>query len=150
MTVEVTQTTTETPSVHADASSTGLEVTALENVPEPHKGGKEARYRVERNTARDALTASEARVEQLQTNELERIAGGTISNPSDLLTMTGKALADFLVDGELDPELVSEAAAELLSTRPRLSKNSPAFDPTQGSGGAGKPKPTWGSLLQVG
>lgn len=125
-----------------------------ESSPEGHRGSKlhqeAARYRVqlrETETERDALTQ---RVERMQTRELERIAGEAISNPADLLALSGKSLAEFLgEDGELDAELVAEAAAELLSTRPGLKRGSPAFDPSQGHGGSGpgKPEPSWGALL---
>lgn len=119
--------------------------------PEPPKANKEARYRVERNEARAERDALAQRVEALQRAELERLAGDTMSNPADLLALTGQALADFLTeDGELDAELVAKAAAELLATRPGLRKGSPAFDPSQGSGGkpAVKREPSWGALLK--
>ncbi|MCV7217147.1 hypothetical protein H7J51_17900 [Mycobacterium crocinum] len=120
-----------------------------QNGSESPKGNREARYRVERNQAREERDALATRVELLQTRELERIAGEAISNPSDLLALTGKSLSEFLdEDGELDTELVTEAARELLSTRPGLRKQSPAFDPTQGVGGSTpKPKAGWDTLL---
>lgn len=143
-TVQTDAQTRDTGSVsHADRLSSPPEGG---HTGEPHndaeeqpaqKANKEARYRVERNQAREELAASNARVELLQTRELERIAGSAISNPADLLALTNKTVADFLDDsGELDAELVAEAASELLSTRPRLGKNAPAFDPTHGSGGS--------------
>ncbi|MBB2992144.1 hypothetical protein FHR72_003640 [Mycolicibacterium iranicum] len=117
---------------------------------EPQKGNKEARYRVERNEARAERDALAQRVERMQTRELERVAGVAISNPADLLALTGKSLAEFLDEsGELDAELVAEAAAELLNSRPGLRRHASAFDPTQGTGGSGRPKrePSWGALL---
>ncbi|MEB3031086.1 hypothetical protein [[Mycobacterium] nativiensis] len=121
---------------------------------QPPKGNKEARYRVERNEARIERDALAQRVERMQTNELERIAAESISNPADLLALTDKTLADFLTDdGELDAELVTVAAAELLATRPGLRRGSPAFDPSQGRGGQppAKPvEPTFADLFKSG
>jgi hypothetical protein len=121
------------------------------NANEPTKASREARYRTERNGARAERDALAGRVEQMQTRELERIAGNAISTPADLLALTGKTVADFLDEsGELDTELVAEAAEELLSSRPGLRKNAPAFDPSQGVGGktAAKREPSWGALLK--
>ena len=86
----------------------------------------------------------------MQTRELERIASKSLSNPTDLLTLSGKSLQDFIGGGELDAELVTEAANELLGTRPGLKPLDPAVDPTQGSGygNPGKGAPTWGALLK--
>lgn len=107
-----------------------------EGIEAPQRANKEARYRVERNDARTERDALAQRVERMQTNELERIAAEVISNPSDLLALTDKTLAEFLDDdGELDSALVTEAAAELLATRPGLRKLAAAFDPSQGTGG---------------
>lgn len=122
-----------------------------ERESEPEKPmPREQRYRLELRAAEAQRDALADRVERMQTRELERIAGESISNPADLLKLTGKSVADFIgEDGELDTELVTEAATELLSSRPGLKKNAPAFDPTQGLGGNGQPKPepSWGALL---
>jgi hypothetical protein len=116
---------------------------------EAPKGNREARYRTERNEARAERDALAARVEQLQARELERIASKSLSNPADLLRLSGKSLEDFIgEDGELDAELVTEAANELLGSRPGLRPNAAAVDPTQGHGNnAGKGAPSWGALL---
>lgn len=114
------------------------------------KGNREARYRTERNQARDALLEAQARIETLQTRELERIASKSLSNPADLLTLSGKSLADFLGEGgELDAELITETANEILGSRPGLRHNQRAVDPTQGMGNHTpiKTKPSWGGLI---
>jgi hypothetical protein len=51
-------------------------------------------------------------------------------------------------DGELDPELVTDAVEGLLATRPALAKRQAAVDPSQGhTGGQAKPKPSWDNFL---
>ena len=65
------------------------------------------------------------RVETLQTRELERIASKSLSNPADLLTLSGKAMADFLDEsGELDAELITGTARERRGSRPGLGRPS--------------------------
>ena len=114
------------------------------------KGNREAKYRTERNEAREERDAALARIETLQTRELERIASKSLSNPADLLTLSGKSLADFLdEDGELDGELITETANEILGSRPGLRPTQRVVDPTQGMGNNGpvRSKPTWGDLF---
>lgn len=106
-----------------------------ENGSEVPKGNREARYRVERNEARAERDSLTERVAQLQTRELERIAAASLSNPADLLALSGKTLADFLgEDGELDAEAIAEAAREVVATRPGLHARLRYVDPSQGSG----------------
>lgn len=139
-----TTTTTEAPG----ASAGGSETPPAEDQP---KGNREAKYRVERNSARAERDALAARVEALQTRELERIAAGSLANPSDLLTLSGKSLQDFLDDdGELDHDLVAEAAAEILQSRPNIGHRVRATDPSQGLGGRGKSAPSWEGFLRTG
>lgn len=109
------------------------------------------RYRAERDQTREALSAAQARIEQMQTRELERVAAGHLSNPADLLTLSGKTLADFLTeDGELDAEAIAEAAHEVITTRPGLRPNARPVDPMQGTPNNPPPRkrqPTWGDLF---
>src|SRR5699024_5494709 len=129
----------------------GIEAEESQNGSQEPKGNREARYRVERNEARTERDALAQRIETLQIRELERIASTHISNPADLLTLSGKTLSDFVdEDGELDTELVVEAANELLGSRPGLRPNSPAYDPTQGHGNRGQKTPelSWSDLLR--
>lgn len=94
------------------------------------------RYKAERDSSREALSVAEARIAQLQTRELERIASKSLSNPADLLTLSGKSLADFVgEDGELDADLITETANEVLGSRPGLRPRVPAYDPTRFPGG---------------
>lgn len=110
---------------------------------------REARYRTERNEARTALEAATARIEQMQRREIERLAGSRLADGSDLW-LSENTPADYLDDsGNVDPAKVQADAELLLSERPRLGKLSPAFDPTQGTGGGsgGHKLPTFGDLL---
>lgn len=109
---------------------------------------REARYRVERNEAREQLAAAELRLVQLQTAELHRLAGEILSAPEDI-TLAGKPLADFLtVEGRVDRAAVEAAAREVAQTRPGLAKYQPGYDPSQGHGVPGTPTAGWAALLE--
>lgn len=115
---------------------------------------REQRYRLERNTAREALTATEGKLAALQTREVLRLAGEVLSDPGDLLGLSdGLSLSDLVdADGLVSPDAVAEVAAGILSTRPGLAKNPRvlAVDTTQGQGGsAGKPPASWSDLLKI-
>lgn len=150
MSDQTTETTVEAPSVDSHEGSDAHEVTTPDDGPEAPQGHREARYRVERNDAvreRDTLAQ---RLEALQTRELERIASKSLAHPADLLTLSGKTLADLLDDdGEVDAVKVQALADEVLGTRPGLKARTLATDPTQGgTGSPGIPAPSWGNLLQ--
>ncbi|MGW8815506.1 hypothetical protein [Gordonia terrae] len=140
----------DTDGVSPDSGTSGT--------PEPDNGSqrvnKEARYRVERNEARTERDALAERVQRMQRNEIERIAGEQLAQAGDLLTLSGNDLADYLTEsGDVDTAKVSADVAALLAERPGLRKSAPAFDPTQGTGGAPNPKaptPSWGSMFQSG
>ncbi|WP_235663995.1 hypothetical protein [Mycolicibacter terrae] len=150
---EQTQTPVPGPERNADGQTVppqGIDTGEPENGSQEPKSNREARYRVERNEARAERDELAQRVAVLQTRELERIAAEHISNPADLLTLSGKTLADFLgEDGELDTEAVVTAANDLLGTRPGLRKPHPATDLTQGQGGTThRGQPAWADLLR--
>jgi hypothetical protein len=118
----------------------------------PRAGLVEARdrYRAERDTAREELAAAHARIERLQRAEIERLAADDLSHPSDLFSLSGNDLADYLTEsGDVDAEKVAADVAEILAERPGLRKAAPAFDPSQGRGGTSRKaaEPTWGALL---
>ncbi|MDI9940876.1 hypothetical protein QM806_36565 [Rhodococcus sp. IEGM 1351] len=116
---------------------------------ETPKVNKEARYRTERNEARTERDSLAERIERLQTRELERVAAKHLSVPADLLTLSGKTLADLLDDdGDVDPEKVAAVAVEVLGARPGLKPNDRATDPSQGHGSHGRGTPRWGDLLR--
>lgn len=109
---------------------------------------REARYRVERNEAREQLAAAELRLVQLQTAELHRLAGEILSAPEDI-NLAGKPLADFLTpEGWVDRAAVEAAAREVAQARPGLAKYQPGYDPSQGYGIPGTRTAGWAALLE--
>ena len=86
----------------------------------------------------------------LQRAEIERLASAGLSHPTDLFTLSGNELADYLTDaGTVDAEKVAADVAAILQERPGLKPLSPAYDRTQGmSGNPGKSAPTWDALLK--
>lgn len=148
------ETDTLVPGSESHAGGTSPD-SATTGTPEAENGSqkvnKEARYRTERNAAREALTAAEASIERLQRAEVERVAGEHLAMPGDLFSLTGNELADYLdEDGNVDPVRVAADVAAVLTERPGLRKNAPAFDPMQGLGGSRpkQPTPSWGALFQ--
>ncbi|SLF41010.1 Uncharacterised protein [Mycobacteroides abscessus subsp. bolletii] len=134
----------------------GTAITDTNSVPEGKETGeqdsapqnREARYRVERNEAREQLAAAELRLVQLQTMELHRLAGEILSAPEDI-TLAGKPLADFLTpEGWVDRAAVEEAAREVAQTRPGLAKYQPGYDPSQGRGIPAARTAGWAALLE--
>ncbi|MBS1696096.1 MAG: hypothetical protein JST91_28205 [Actinobacteria bacterium] len=136
-------------------TGTAIDVPADEpqNGSEPApKGNREARYRVERNEARDQLSAANARIERMQRAEVQRLASDGLSHPEDLFSLSGNDVADYLTEtGDIDAAKVAADVAEILAERPGLRKNAPAFDPSQGRGGKTPPpqrEPSWSDLLK--
>lgn len=134
---EDTVATTETPETAA----------STENAPAPnHPGARETRYRVERNEAREQVTALTARLAALQRAEVERLAGARLSHPEDLFTLSGNDVADYLDDnGNVDPDKVAADVAAILSERPGLGPT-PAVDRSQGFGNTAS-EATWASVF---
>lgn len=133
----------------------GAAITDANSVPEGSDTGeqdsspqnREARYRTERNAAREQLAATESRLAQLQTAELHRLAGAVLSAPEDI-ALSGKPLAEFLTpEGWLDRAAVEAVAREVAQARPGLAKAQPAYDLSQGQGGDVPKSPSWTSLL---
>lgn len=141
----------ETPVLPSDTNSEPLsEQPGTSGTPEPLEApqNREARYRVERNEAREQLAAAELRLVQLQTAELHRLAGEILSAPEDI-TLAGKPLADFLTpEGWVDRAAVEAAAREVAQTRPGLAKYQPGYDPSQGHGIPGTRTAGWAALLE--
>ncbi len=133
----------------SEGDSTGDVITDAQESTGSKLSREAARYRVERNSAREALAAAELRVAQMQTAELERVAGELLSSPGDLLALAGRDLSEFITDdGVLDVDYVREVAAEVLAGRPGLRKSSPAYDPSQTTGGVPKSVPAnWAALF---
>ncbi|SKF99838.1 Uncharacterised protein [Mycobacteroides abscessus subsp. abscessus] len=134
----------------------GTAITDTNSVPEGKDTGeqdsapenKEARYRRQRNEAREQLAEAESRLAQLQTTELHRLAGEILSAPEDI-ALSGKPLADFLTpEGWVDRAAVEAAAREVAQTRPGLAKYQPGYDPSQGHGIPGTRTAGWAALLE--
>ncbi|WP_305093558.1 hypothetical protein [Prescottella sp. R16] len=88
----------------------------------------------------------------MQRAEIERLAADAgLAHASDVFTLSGNEPVDYLDDdGNVDPARVAADVDAVLTERPGLRKNSPAFDPSQGTGG-NKPKApalSWGALFQ--
>jgi hypothetical protein len=115
------------------------------------KANSEARFRQERNAAREELLTANGRIERMQRAEVERLASEHLSMPGDVFSLSGNELADYLTeDGEVDAEKVAADVAAVLAERPGLRRNALAVDPTQGTGGApAKSSPaSWSDLFK--
>lgn len=135
-------------------ATTAPEAPETEAAPEAEatpKGNREARYRVERNQAREERDALAARVEAYQRREVERLAA-ELAQPGDIFELGGVSLVDLLgEDGEVDADAVSDAVSALIESRPGLARNPKvlATDTTQGLGSSGGPKvPSWTDLFK--
>ncbi|BBX04313.1 hypothetical protein BST36_17350 [Mycolicibacterium moriokaense] len=120
-----------------------------EGAGEQNPRNKEARYRRERNEARAERDALAERLSVLQRAEVERLASAGLSQPSDLFTLSGNELADYLTeDGLVDAEKVRADVEAIIAERPGLSAHQRPVDHTQGyPGGGGKAKPSWAGLF---
>jgi hypothetical protein len=139
------------PEANANGQTIPPEGIDTQEVPEGTTGNREARYRVERNEARAERDALSQKIDQLLTRDAERIASKHLAHGADVFTLSGKTVKDFTdpKTGEIDADLVIQAANEVLGTRPGLRASIAAVDPSQGLG-AGvpiEPKPSWERLL---
>jgi len=153
MTDQTTDTTQDTDATAVDNPTDATDPSS-DGTPEAAQGAnpnaKEAKYRVERNEARAEVETLQARLAVLQRAEVERLASAGLSHPSDLFSLSGNELADYLTEaGTVDAEKVSADLAAILQERPGMGKLDPAVDPSQGHGwGPVKRTPTWGDLLK--
>lgn len=136
-----------------EPESTLVETTDAGEATEAAQGPREARYRVERNEARDQLAAAHERIARLQRAEIERLAAASLAHPDDLFTLSGNDLTDYLnEDGDVDPERVAADIEAIVTERPGLLKPTqptPAVDRSQGLGAETKSRPTdFSSLLR--
>ncbi|WP_131809586.1 hypothetical protein [Mycolicibacter sinensis] len=115
------------------------------------KPPREARYRVERNQAREERDALAEQVRELQRRDAERLAARGLSQPADLFALGGVELGDLLDDsGFVDPDKVSEVVSDILGSRPGLRASDRAVDPSQGLGGDSRPELSWSSFFRSG
>jgi hypothetical protein len=150
----ITQETTTDANVHDPATGPAVPdngAARAETAQDDRKPPREQRYRLERNSAREALSAAETRLADLQTRELHRLASEHLAQPEDI-GLSGKALADYLTsEGWIDHEAVAEAAAAVIESRPGLAKSPKvrATDHTQGSGAEPFKQPVgWSDLFR--
>jgi hypothetical protein len=97
----------------------------------------------ERDSAREELATAHVRIERMQRAEIERLASDHLAMASDLFSLSGNDVADYLnEDGDVDAEKVAADVAAILAERPGLKKGLPVagYDPTQGYGGRPEPK----------
>jgi hypothetical protein len=127
-----------------------------EDAAEARSGSKlhqeAARYRIRAKEAEAALAAAEARLTVLQTERLHQLAGDLLADPADI-ALSGKSLPEFLTpEGFIDHEAVAAAAAEVIETRPGLSRHprERLVDTSQGSGlrQPGKGPVSWAELFR--
>ncbi|MEV3961123.1 hypothetical protein AB0M34_09535 [Nocardia sp. NPDC050193] len=86
-------------------------------------------------------------MQRYQRAEVERLASD-LSEPSDVFTLSGKSLVDFLAEsGDIDSDAVTTVVADILTTRPGMRKPHLATDPTQGIGNNHVGTPRWADLL---
>jgi hypothetical protein len=79
----------------------------------------------------------------MQRAEIERLASEHLAMASDLFSLSGNDVADYLTeDGDVDAEKVAADVAAVLAERPGLQKPkfTAGYDPTQGYGGRTDPK----------
>lgn len=101
-------------------------------------GREAAGYRRRLRDTEQERDALRTQVETMQRQEVERVAGEHLSVGTDLLSIGGTALADVLDEsGDVDPDAVRGAAAELARTRPGLRRpaSAAAARATIGQGG---------------
>jgi hypothetical protein len=112
-----------------------------------------ARWRVNARAAETKLAVAEARLEQMRIAEAHRIAATKLADPADLFL--GGITIDRLLgeDGEVDPQLVDEAAETLLQQKPHWrSRPRPVGAPASAVNSEGRilggtTTPTWAELL---
>lgn len=114
-------------------------------------GPKEARFRRERNEARAEVATLAERIAGYQRAEVERIAAETMAHASDVFSLSGNDVTDYLTDdGHIDADKVKADVAAILAERPGLARRASATDPSQGSGGdrPRKHTSTWADVIQ--
>lgn len=145
------QETETSPQIDSETPEDPLEGTDTNDVDKSAQGLVEARdrYREQRDGARGERDALAARLADLQTRELHRLAGEFLAAPEDI-ELSGKSLTDFTTpEGWVDRDAVKAAANAVIASRPGLAKHSRPVDRSQGLGTpVESPAPTWASVLK--
>ncbi|ANQ71719.1 hypothetical protein [Rhodococcus sp. 008] len=130
-----------------------------ENTDSSGSGNSEAaRRRVQLREVEAERNALRTRIESLQSAEIARLAAPGLAQPLDLFDIGGMTVADLLTDeGDVDPDKVSDAVADLVTARPGLSNPARVqaqqqryMDFGQGAGnpGSGPRAASWGKFLR--
>jgi hypothetical protein len=145
----------------AEAAETPTEPTETAGPPDAPGDGAAAdgghpdeKWRQRFRQAEVQLTVEQARIAKINTRDAERHAAVGLADPTDLWR-DGVTLADLLDDeGIIDPTLVEERVAQVLSAHPHWKRPSPvvgapssAVKPLSGPIPGGTQKPTWRDLL---
>ncbi|MGV0699967.1 hypothetical protein ABQF47_16360, partial [Mycolicibacter sinensis] len=128
---------TNTPNTETPAPEEGVDTTPTTGTPEvseseptsPNREAANYRRRL-RDTEAERDTLAQ-RLESLQRNEIERLAGQHLENGADLWHGGSIKVSDLLNDvGEVDPDLVTGAAHILLASRPHWVKRASVTEST--------------------
>lgn len=143
------QETETSPQIDSETPEDPLEGTDTNDVDKSAQGLVEARdrYREQRDGARGERDALAARLADLQTRELHRLAGEFLAAPEDI-ELSGRSLDEYLTpEGWVDRDAVKAAAESVVASRPGLAKHSRPVDRSQGLGSA-TAQPSFHTLLQ--
>jgi hypothetical protein len=141
------------PGRQAAAEGTDDAEAESEDRDDERPGRREARYRRERNEARQHVKALEQRVENLVAREVARIASDTLEDGFDLIVFMPGDYSDMVdKNGAVDAEKVTEYAQELVKWKPGLAKGArvPPSNFGQGRRAAVDQDDgvTWGAVLR--
>jgi hypothetical protein len=150
---------TETPTGQASEPSEGGELSLPPEIPPP--GSDEptadertrlrreaARYRVERNEARQQLDRQQNVIAGLQRGQIETMVAQHLFDPADIWRAEGVELDALLdEDGAVDPAKVDEAVSNAIKAKPHWAKPSPDFGAGAGRGQAAN-GPSFGEALK--
>jgi hypothetical protein len=143
--------------VQATAPETSPEAPDDDGAQKERPANREARYRTERNEAREQVKTLEARVDTLLSRDVARIAAETLADGWDLLTFA-PGVTDLLDEhGNPDYELITERAREVVAWKPGLARGVRVMPKGAAPGGFGQGNrpsvdsgttTTWGSVLR--
>lgn len=134
--------TAETPEVTADAPQ-----------PEGDVHPDDVKWRQRFRETEAQLTVEQARVSELNRNEIQRLAAVGLQDPKDLF-LDGTTPAELCgEDGLVDPDLVAEKVAEVIAAHPHWKRAKPVVGApssavtSDGRIPSGTTQPTWADLL---
>ena len=136
--------TTMPPEINADATETPP-------ANDVHPDDVKWRQRFRETEAQ--LTVEQARVSELNRNEIQRLAAVGLQDPKDLF-LDGTSPSELCgEDGLVDPDLVAEKVAEVIAAHPHWARTKPVVGaPSMKVNGDGRipsgaTTPTWQDLL---